>query len=463
MHLAQHHFQAQSRYFERAMHFAVSSVFPGSHGFLALELDEDAIWDGTVALVEARGVMPDGLVFHLGEADPLPPERDLSHLLGKGSGAHVVHLAIPSYDARRANCAPPESDDGAPARFRPQDVALFDETTGQDERPVRVGLKNVRLVTADERTEELVGLPVARVRADGSGHLTYDPDFIAPSLTVRASDRLVFLLERLVRMLEAKADAMRARQPGRGATHAEMSSHELTTFWLTHAVYQGLGPLRHHLEAGMSHPREVYEELARLAGALCTFSLEADPASIPPYAHDAPEEGFTALDRMIQELLEIVLPESCISVPLFITDGPALQDRYGKAVKEEVMQLLDRYDTNLHIADLTDERALSPEAEWVLAVRSSAATDEILRSVDGNVKVASAVDGLRFVATANPALDLEHLPTPPSEVSPRVGSHYFRVRLDGPAWKLVRTRGSVGVYVPDALPDAEVELHVIPG
>jgi hypothetical protein len=43
-----------------------------------------------------------------------------------------------------------------------------------------------------------------------------------------------------------------------------------------------------------------------------------------------------------------------------------------------------------------------------------------------------------------------------------VGSQYFRIRRQGPSWQLIQFRKSVGVYVPDALPDAEVELVVIP-
>ena len=43
MHLAQHHFQLQSRYVEDSTAFAVSAVRSDPYGLLALELDEDAL------------------------------------------------------------------------------------------------------------------------------------------------------------------------------------------------------------------------------------------------------------------------------------------------------------------------------------------------------------------------------------------------------------------------------------
>lgn len=461
MHLAQHHFQAQSRYMEGAIHFALSSLFPDTYGFLSLDLDENALWDGRISLLGARGVMPDGLAFHLGEGDPLPAERDVSGLLGRGSAAHLIHLAIPGWRSRDPNCRLDPSENGAARRYHAEEIRLFDETTGSDERPVLVGRKNFMLLPEEEVPEEAVSLPVARVRSDASGHFTFDPDFIPPSLRISASPRLSFMLERLVDRMETKAESLRRRQPGRGASPSEMASHELMSYWLTHAVYTGLGPLKHQVESGDAHPRRVFQELARLAGALCTFSMDADPAELPGYDHDRPETTFDALDRTIRELLEVVLPERCIVVPLTLTDGPALKATHGDQVKPEVMQLLARYDTNLHTGTVDDERAFG-ESEWVLAVRARVPAETVLRVVPQNVKISSAVDVMRFVAEQNPALPLEHLPSPPSELSPRVGSHYFRVRLQGPAWKLIRVRRNVGVYVPDALPDADLELLVIP-
>lgn len=460
MHLAQHHFQTQARYFETAIHFAVSGVFPASYGFLALELDEEALWDGTVAVRKARGVLPDGLIFDLGEEDALPPARDISSVLGKGSEAHLIHLSIPAQRSREANCRLHEEGDGD-LRFRAEELAAFDETTGSDERRILVATKNFSVVLEGERPEVGSSLPMARVRSDRTGHLTYDSDFIPPCLRISASRRLMLLLERIVERMESKARALRGRQPGRGASSSEMAQQELTSFWLTHAIYSTLGTLRYRAATGDAHPRELYREMVRLAGALCTFSLEADPSSLPEYDHDRPGEAFFELDRSIRSHLDVVLPESCIVVPLVVTDGPGLTERYGSQVKPEVLGFLTRYHTNLHTASLDDERMFG-DAEWVLGVRARVPLKTLLGTVPKSVKVSSAVDVMRFVAAQDRTLDLEHLPSPPSALSPRVGSHYFRIRKDGPAWALIKLRRSVGVYAPDILEKPELELRILP-
>jgi type VI secretion system protein ImpJ len=300
-----------------------------------------------------------------------------------------------------------------------------------------VGRKNFALVGRSELAEGMIGLPVARIRADGTGHHIFDPNFIPPCIQISGSQRLTSLVRRLVEMLEAKVSSLAGMRPGPGRAMSEMAGHELTTYWLTHAVYTSLAPLRHHQDSGRAHPRELYEVLVRLAGALCTFSLEADVNDIPAYDHNDPEASFPAIERLIRGSLDVVVPESFIGVPLTLTQA------------------------NLFTADLADKRTTGP-GEWVLRFQSSAPTPFVITEVPRRLKVCSAEDVMRLVSDANPALTIEHLPSPPSAIAPRVGSHYFRVRREGPSWKLIKARGTVGVYIPDAFPESEVELLVIP-
>ena len=73
MYLGPHHFQAQNRYFEESMHFATASLWKNAYGFSACQFDADALRNGTVALVHARGIFEDGLPFDIPGCDSLPP------------------------------------------------------------------------------------------------------------------------------------------------------------------------------------------------------------------------------------------------------------------------------------------------------------------------------------------------------------------------------------------------------
>jgi type VI secretion system protein ImpJ len=437
MHLAQHHFQAQCRYFESAMHFVLSSVMHGIHGFLSVDVDHDALWNGSISLLGARGVMPDGLSFELGESDRLPERRPVADVLPPAADGATVHLAIPSYHAALANCALDGAASDGPRRYRAETVTLYDEATGGDERPIQVAGRNFALMSDGELPDDHVSLPVGRVRRDGTGHFVYDPLFVPPVLRVGASPRLTAILDGLIEILEAKGSSLRNRLPS-ADTMAEKAGQELTGLWLTHAIYSGLGPLRYHAQSRRAHPRDLYEDLARLAGALCTFSLESDARDVPLYDHEHPGEVFSALDRHIRRHLEVVIQESYVSVPL------------------------PRTAANLHTARLADPRALG-RGEWVLRVRSAAAMTTIVAEVPRKAKICSAEDVMRLVGSAGlPALGIEPLASPPSAVPARVGSLYFRLVREGPPWELIKVRGSVGVYVPDSLPDADLELLVIP-
>jgi type VI secretion system protein ImpJ len=435
MHLAQHHFQAHCRYFESEIHFALSSLVDHAYGFLDVQLDDDALWNGSVSLLGASGVMPDGLAFDFDQASELPAPLRVADFLGATSiEGEVVHLAIPAYRPGQANCEL-KSVAGQRRRFSAIPAFFFDETSGLDERELQLARRNVALAATRSLEDGLVSMPLARVRADGSGHFIYDPLFVPPLLRVGASRRLKAVLQGVLEMLEAKGAALK-QQPSSVAM-SEMATNEIMGLWLAHAVYSGVAPLRHHTEFGRSHPRDVYKDLIRLAGALCTFSLESHPRDIPLYDHDRLGDVFATLDRQIRRQLEVVIPQQSFSVAL------------------------KRSEPNLHVAPLQDARALG-RAEWILRIRSSAPMSRVISEVPRTVKVCSAEHVMKLVARAGQALALEHLQVPPASISPRVGSQYFRVRRQGPSWELIEGRKTVGVYVPDALPDAEVELVVIP-
>jgi type VI secretion system protein ImpJ len=436
MHLAQHHFQTQGRYFEDLTAFTLSNLFYRAYGFAGLELDAEALLNGTVAVTHARGVMPDGTPFHFPD-EPGPAALDVRERFSPTADSHRVLLAIPAYRPDHANTVGGDRANGGEPRYTEAPEPVQDETTGQGERTVTVARKNFRLVLDVELAEGVVALPIARIRRDGTGHFVYDPDYVPPTIQIGASAQLMALLGRLIEMLEAKADAM-AEERRRDGDVAEYASREVAGFWLTHAIHSSLGPLRHLFLTRTAHPEQLYTELARLAGALCTFSLDADARALPAYDHDQPDVSFHALDRHIRRSLEVVLPSNCLSVALRQTEP------------------------NYYRGNVPDARAFQ-RAHWYLGVRSSAGQGAVVANVPRLVKLCSGEHIAKLVQRAYPGLGLTHVPAPPGEISPRIGTHYFGVEMDPaqPCFKLIADTLEVGVYVPAAIPDAELELAIV--
>jgi type VI secretion system protein ImpJ len=432
MHLGPHHFQVQSRYFEDSIQFATSSLWFASYGLAGLDLDADALYNGTASLLHARGILPDGLPFNMPEADDLPAPRAIADLIPPTRDSVIVLLGIPPLKPNGMNCALDMQTPGE-ARYASQAKVLYDEISGADERSVQLGRKNLRLLLDTEPAGDLVTIPVARVVRDGAGHFAYDPAFVPPVVRIGASPRLLELLQQTVEILEEKGAAL-----GRDAdsSRSDFSTREIAAFWLLHAVNSALAPLRHLLIAKRGHPEELFVELSRLAGALCTFSLDSKPRDLPVYDHQNLTDCFNLLDRHIRTHLETVLPTNCIAIPL-----AAAGDCFWEG-------------------KIADARSVG-NARWVLAIRAAMAEADLMTQAPQLVKVCTPPFVRELVNRALPGMPLTHLPIPPAAISPRAETLYFGIGRVGPCWNHMLQTRQVGVYVPSAFPNPELQILVV--
>jgi len=436
MYLAPHHFQAQNRYFEDSVQFALTSLWRDAYGLISCEFNQDAIRNGTVALVHAVGVFPDGLPFDMPECDPLPVPRNIRDSFSPVAEELTICLAIPRQVAGGPNCTLAPNGRVA-TRYSGSSTTLADDNSGQDEKPITLGRKNIALVLASEQRDDLLMLPIARVLRDGAGHFVYDTNFVPPCLKLSASPTLLRLAQRLVEILEDKSAAvLGSKDRNRGQFEAGISSGQVAQFWFLHTLHSHLAPLRHLLLTKHAHPEELYREMLRLGGALCTFGLDSHPRTLPVYDHEHAESCFSAVDDHIRRHLEIVLPSKALTIPLSSTQ---------------------RY---FYEGDIKDPRCLGP-SRWILGVQAKMGEADLIAKVPQLVKLCSSRFVPELVKRAVPGLPLTHIPVPPSAMAARVESQYFAVSKTGPCWEHILQTKRVGVYVPGDLPKAELELTVI--
>jgi len=437
MHLAQHHFQQQSRYFEERTAFALSLLFADPYGFAACVPDAEAMEDGTAALSHARGVMPDGTPFNF-PPEPLPKSLDVASRFGPTEDRRLLLLCLPPYRATGANWSDREDEGDGEARFRTHRAELPDETTGTDVRSVDLARKNFGLALDGEAPEDWITLPLARIRRDGAGSFAYDADFVPPVLQIGASPGLLGLLGRLEEVMEAKARSVESTTGGaRGRGATEYGVAELTAYWMLHTIHSSLPVVRHHLTHRSAHPEQAFNELARMAGALCTFSMESRPEDLPTYRHEDLEGCFGALERHIRSHLDVVLPTGAVEIPLEPTEESFFE------------------------GSVPDPRFVE-RGSWYLGVEAEEGRSRLPESVPRLVKICSGKHIVRLVRSAHPALPLTHLPSPPSSRGARMGAEYFRIEKEGPCWESITKTRVFGVYLPSSLSGARLELKVIP-
>jgi type VI secretion system protein ImpJ len=245
------------------------------------------------------------------------------------------------------------------------------------------------------------------------------------------------MLRRLIEILDEKSTVFTQEQQQRnGVFQAGMSARHVAQYWFLHALNSNLPTLRHFLLSQHAHPQELFREMSRLAGALCTFGLEVHPRSLPPYDHWALGACFAALDEHIRRHLEIVMPSKAIKIPL------------------------QPVESFLYNGEVKDERCLGA-GRWILEIQSPIGEADLIARVPKLTKMCSARFVLELIKRALPGLPLSHLSVPPPQIAARVESQYFVVNRSGPCWEhIVQTR-QVGVYVPAEIPSPQLNLVVL--
>lgn len=436
MYLGPHHFQAQSRYFEDTIHFATDSLWFCPYGLLGYELNAEALRNGTLLLTHARGIFEDGLAFDMPASDPLPEARQIEEAFSPISDNLLAYLAVPNRKLLGGNCTLESNGILNSTRFVAEEHPVFDEITGGDDKPVRFGRKNIKFLFEGEKKDGWQLLPIARIRRGGAGHFVFDEKYIPPVVRISAAESLLAMVRRLIEILTQKNQAFTGATSGYDRQLTGMSAQQVASFWFLHAVNSALATLRHLYLSKQGHPDELFTEMLRLGGALCTFGLGSSPADLPLYDHLDLQSCFDALDSHIREHLELLVPTNCISVKLEPTE---------------------RYFWE---ADLKDTRLFGP-SKWFFSIASEIGEADLITNTPTVIKVCSARFVPELVRRALPGLRLTHIANPPSSITPQISSQYFIVSRSGPCWDHLLDTRRVGIYVPGDIPNPRLELLVL--
>jgi len=442
MHLSPQHFQMQSRYFEDSFWFLIGSIKNYPWGLLSLILDTDAIRNGLAVVRHAAGVLPDGLVFEFPDSDMAPAAVSLKDVFTPTDSEITLHLAVP---ARReqgldTDLSTTGTHSIAPLmkRYGTFERTLRDETISADEYSVVLGRKNLLLLSSEQVKPGHVSFPVARILRDGKGGFVADASFLPPMLRIGVSEDLLLRAKRLADSIEEKITVTRRGKKNVGQFEAGTSALDVANYWFLHALCSALPALRQQLATRTGHPEELYFTLAELAGSLCTFSLDSDPATIPAYDHLHLNQVFSELDDHIRRHLEIVVPSNAVTLDF---------------------QRADQFTSS---AQVVDERCLR-RSRWIFGIRSDIAESALMRLTPNLVKVCSARGVASLVRRALPGLELVHLPVPPAALSAQADMVYFSIATGAttPCWQDIQGTKGVGVYIPGELGNAVFEVTVI--
>ncbi len=433
MHLSPQHFQMQSRYFEDSLWFLNGALRSYPWGLLSFALDTDAARNGLAVVRYASGIFPDGLPFEIPDSDPAPAALSLRELFSPVDSEILLYLSVPG---RRGGGADTDLGGGTAARYSTEERVLRDETISDDEYPVVLGRKNLQLLGPAQRKATDVTMPVARVFRDGHGGFAVDATFLPPLLRIGAVEDLLRRLKRLADGLESRITTTRRGKKVGGRFEAGTSALDVSSYWFLHALCSALPALRSQLATRSGHPEEMYGVLAELAGSLCTFALESNPASIPAYDHLGMNRVLTELEEHINRHLEYVVASNTVTLDF---------------------RQAEQY---VHVAAVEDERCFR-RSRWIFGIRSDVGESALMRAVPTLTKICSGEGVVKLVQRALQGLELQHLPVPPTALAAQADMQYFAIGQTGPCWQHILATRQVGVYLPGELGQAAFELTVI--
>src|SRR6266700_1980796 len=167
--LSPQYLQSQDRFLENSLKFQLDGLNFAPWGFRRLQLNQDALASGYVAIADAAGIFPDGLLFDIPDADAAPSPKPLADCFEADQKTLDVFLAIPHFRDRGLNVSMPQTK--ADTRYLSEIAMLRDENSGLAERPVQVARKNFRILVEGESQQHSSVLRIARIeRTAAVGH-----------------------------------------------------------------------------------------------------------------------------------------------------------------------------------------------------------------------------------------------------------------------------------------------------
>ncbi|MGV7215420.1 type VI secretion system baseplate subunit TssK [Bradyrhizobium sp. UFLA05-112] len=425
------HLQQYDRWVEQLLENRIAGLIGHGWGVRRIAFDRGCLALGQVVLTEFEGIMPDGTALRLPEHGQLPP--------GRTPPAAAKNLQVKIAVARRRHAGNELSPGDAPTSRHRQEVLQVRNATAPEKPPVDIDVAALTtlLVFDSEEQGELITMPIGRIHEiDSAGAITLTDTYLPPALDIHAVQPLIALLNEVRSLLRTRAEALAARADPSRSRADGAGLIDLVTLSIVNsaeAVFDHFAATRGH------HPETLFRALLGLAGQLSSFAGDRRiPANMPAYCHEDLEPAFTALVRILRELLSVVIQGAAISLPL--------QDRgYG-----------------ILIAVIAD-RALFQDARFILVAVASVATETLRNQLPAQMKVGSVEQIRDLVNLQLPGIPVRALPVAPRQLPYIQNAFYFELDQSVELWRTLPRSAAFAFHVSGDYPDLHLEFWAVRG
>ncbi|MFG0397427.1 type VI secretion system baseplate subunit TssK [Pseudomonas sp. zjy_11] len=424
------HFQQATRASEAALHQRLASLNAAFYGFSELQLNDEYLSLGKVAITRARGVMPDGTVFDIPADLPPPPPLEIGDDACKDS---EVYLCLPlRTDGGREVSWP---DNAANFRYTAQAQEIKDTHTADgDLVQVDLAVPNLQLKRKTEDSSAYTRLALARIlerRADGS--LQLDEAFYPTSVSVRAVPALQRFLEEITHTLRERARGLATRIGASG----QSGIADIRDFNLLQAMNRWWPCFQHLARQAQTHPEQLYLCMSQACGEFVTFTDQNRlPQEYPAYHHTALRTSFKPLEDTLRRSLSTVLRPRAVSLRLE-------SEQFGV------------------MTTTLEDRRLIDEADFILAVRADLPPQALRQMFIQKAKITSLESLNDLVPLQLPGIPLLPLPVAPRDLPFHAGFSYFELDRRDPAWACMSKANGFGIHIAGDFPGLELQFWAI--
>lgn len=430
--LAPQQFQQQARWDAHVADTVARMALAHPWGVLCAEFDDGALALSRLNATRLTVRFADGTLVDTDLTDNLPPVCDLSAL---GQESVEVLLCLPLLNANGGNL-----DDGhdsaRPRRWQAERVTV-QELAGHERSDLAVLRHALTLRLSTQENSAYLTCPVARLARNAQGHWIREPGFIPPLLSLAASPVLIGELKDLLHRLTARRKRLMSMRRESNERMADFAVADVSLFWLLNALNSAEPVLAELHQTPSRHPELLYRELARLTGSLLTFSLDHNADDIPAYRHEMPEQVFSPLFTLLDQLLEASLPSRVISIAL----------EQGE-------------DREIWRGRLHDTR-LREGADFYLSVRSTMPNHQLQTRFPQLCKAGSHEDVSEVVNIALSGMVIKPLSHVPAAIPLRLENQYFALDLSTDAARAMLEAGNCTFYTPESLGEVKLELFAV--
>lgn len=424
------HFQQQQRHTDYILHARFSALSDYFYGLQSLTFNEEYLGFGRIALVSARGVMPDGTVFNLPADDVRPSPLEITDV---SVANQKVYLTLPL----SISGVKEVGDVGHAVATRIQasrhDIRDLHSDSG-DVISLEVGKVSLRLMLEREDRSAYAAIAIARImdkRPDGG--LVLDPNFMPCSISISAVSALKRFLGESAGLVAERARSLAQRLAAPG----QQGVADVAEFMMLQLLNRAQPQLSHLARLDTLHPERLHEALVQLCGELMTFTDESRLSpEFPAYQHAEPQTSFEPVMLALRQALSTVLSPKAVSIQL-------RKHQHGVLVA------------------VIGDRELMTRAEFVLAVRARMPQEQLRKQFQQQTKIASSEKIRELINLQLPGIPLLPLPVAPRQLPYHAGYSYFQLDRQSPAWQMLAQGNTLAFHIAGSFPELDMQFWAI--